>query len=231
MRTATRSGRQVKRSKWLNDYQLLQATGRHAEADYLERQAPVDDVEIEDPITLLPGEAAIFGCIMLQLSLKQGLKRWGKKGADSALKEMTQMHDMNAFFTRDVKTLTREQRVRALSSIIFLKEKHTGEIKSRTCVNGAPQRAYIPKEDAAAPTAATDSVMMVGAVNAHERRDVSTMDIPGADKVDDGEVVIEHMPGDDLWADVLSKPSTGKRFFVDRSHLQKIAVNWADETL
>ena len=97
------------------------------------------------------------------------------------MKEMQLMHDMNTFFPRDVTTLTREQRIRALSSLIFLKEKHTGKIKSRTCVNGAPQRAYIPKEDTAAPTAATsDSVMIVGAVNAHERRDVASMDIPGA---------------------------------------------------
>lgn len=117
---------------------------------------------------------------MLQLNLKQGIKKWGQRAADSAMKEMQQMHDLNAFFPRDVKTLTREQRARALSSLIFLKEKHTGEIKSRTFVNGAPQRKYIPKEDAASPTAATDSVMMVGAINAHERRDVATMDLPGA---------------------------------------------------
>ena len=39
------------------------------------------------------------------------------------------------------------------------------------------------------------------------------------DKVDDGEVVIKHMPGEELWADILSKPSTGKRFFVDQSKL------------
>ena len=32
------------------------------------------------------------------------------------------------------------------------------------------------------------------------------------DRVDEGEVVIKHMPGDELWADVLSKPSTGKCF-------------------
>ena len=51
------------------------------------------------------------------------------------------------------------------------------------------------------------------------------------DRVDDGDVVIEHLPGDDHWADVLSKPSTGKRFFVDRSKLQNIAVHWKDESL
>ena len=50
-------------------------------------------------------------------------------------------------------------------------------------------------------------------------------------KVDSGEVVIKHMPGKVLWADVLSKPSIGKRFFVDRSKLQNVAAHWVDESL
>jgi hypothetical protein len=93
----------------------------------------------EEPIGLMEGEEAIFGCIMMQLSLKAGLKKWGKRGEESAMKEMKQMHDLQAFFPRDPKTMTREQRIKALSSLIFLKEKASGEIKSRTCINGAPQ--------------------------------------------------------------------------------------------
>jgi hypothetical protein len=37
----------------------------------------------------MDGEEAIFGSIMMQLSLKAGLKKWGKKGEESAMKEMT----------------------------------------------------------------------------------------------------------------------------------------------
>jgi thioredoxin reductase len=76
--------------------------------------------------------------------------------------------------------MMQEQRRNALSLLIFLKEKANGNIKSRTCINGAPQRAYIKKEDAASPTASTDSVFMIGAVNAHEERDVVTAVLPGA---------------------------------------------------
>ena len=96
------------------------------------------------------------------------------------MKGMQQMHDLQAFFPRDPATMTREQRRNALSSLIFLKEKASGEIKSRTCINGAPQRAYINKEDAASPTVTTDGVFITGAINAHENRDVATMDLPGA---------------------------------------------------
>eukprot|EP00956_Cyclotella_meneghiniana_P042119 scaffold248363_cov77-Cyclotella_meneghiniana.AAC.2 len=177
--TTTRTGRVVRptRSNWLSDFQMLQATGRFKDADALEEEIGKASLEQE---TVVDGEETIFGHIMVQLSLKQALKKWGERSAAGAKKEMQQMHDMNAFFSRDVNTLTKEQRVRALSSLIFLKEKHTGEIKGRICVNGAPQRKYIRKEDAASPTVATDSTMMTGAINAHEKRDVATLDIPGA---------------------------------------------------
>jgi hypothetical protein len=96
------------------------------------------------------------------------------------MKEMTQLHDLQEFFPRDPATMTPDQRKKALSLLIFLKDKASGEIKSRTCINGKPQCDYIKKEDAALPAASTDSVFMVGAINAHEKRDVVTADLPGA---------------------------------------------------
>jgi hypothetical protein len=47
---------------------------------------------------------------MMQLSLKEGLKRFGQRGKQGALKEMRQLHDMRTFFPRDPKTVTREER-------------------------------------------------------------------------------------------------------------------------
>jgi hypothetical protein len=55
-----------------------------------------------------------------------------------------------------------------------------GYIKSRTCINGAPQRAYIKKEDAASPTVTTDSVFITRAVDTYEELVVATCDLPGA---------------------------------------------------
>jgi hypothetical protein len=97
----------------------------------------------EDTIFVKEDEVAYFGVLLMQMSLKQGLKVFGKKGEAGAMKEMQQLHDMETFFPRDPKSLTREERIRALSSLIFLKEKSNGKIKGRTCVNGASQRAYI----------------------------------------------------------------------------------------
>ena len=63
---------------------------------------------------------------------------FGDKGEKNTLKEMKQLHDMDTFFPRDPKSLTREERMKALSSLIFLKEKNSREVKSCTCINGAP---------------------------------------------------------------------------------------------
>ena len=64
---------------------------------------------------------------------------------------MQQLHDMHTFFPHDPKTVTKEERRKALKSLTFLKEKKSGEIKGTTCIKRAPQREYIRKEDAALP--------------------------------------------------------------------------------
>ena len=72
---------------------------------------------------------------------------WGKRALKSVVKEMTQLHDMVSFIPRRTGSLTREERVQALRTIIFLKEKRSGEVKSRTCIEGSAHRERIPKED------------------------------------------------------------------------------------
>ena len=124
------------------------------------------DQEGDTPIIVHNDETEVMGIIMMQLSLKQGLQEWGGRAEKSAIKEMQQMHDIRAFFPRDPKSLTRQERQRALRSIIFMKEKRDKSIKTRACINRAPQRAYIPKEDAASPTAWTDSLFITGVIDA-----------------------------------------------------------------
>eukprot|EP00804_Cyclotella_cryptica_P017643 CCRYP_006765-RB/>CCRYP_006765-RB protein AED:0.45 eAED:0.45 QI:0/0/0/1/1/1/2/0/181 len=57
--------------------------------------------------------------------------------------------------------------------------KDSGEIKGQTCVNGAPQREYIQKEDATSPTVATDAVFLTRADDAHQGQDMAFIDLPG----------------------------------------------------
>ncbi len=80
----------------------------------------------------------------------------------------------------DPSKLAREDKVKVLSSILFLKEKRARKIKGCVCINGAPQRAYIPKEDAASPTVSTELTFITAAIAASDKRMVRCYDIPSA---------------------------------------------------
>ena len=45
-------------------------------------------------------------------------------------------------------------------------------------MNGVPQRAYIPKEDAALPTVSTESMFITSAIATSEKRHVRCYDVP-----------------------------------------------------
>jgi len=68
----------------------------------------------------------------------------------------------------------------ALSTVVFLKEKRDGSIKTRACVNGAPQRKIWSKEDAASPTPHLESVFLVAGISAWQHRKNRCFDIPSA---------------------------------------------------
>jgi hypothetical protein len=69
----------------------------------------------------------------------------------------------------DPADLSQEGWMRALSFLLFLKKKRTGKIKGQVCLNGAPQRTYISKEDAALPTNLTESTFITATIVAKER--------------------------------------------------------------
>ena len=65
-----------------------------------------------------------------------------------------------------------------MESLIFLTEKRDGRVEARACANGSTQRSYIPKDDVSSPTAATESILITGVIEATEKRDVMRLDIP-----------------------------------------------------
>ena len=199
----TRSGRETRIPDRYNDFTMLSA------------------LNPEETLIAQEDELGYLGVVMLQMSLKEGLKILGEKGEKSALKEMTQLHDMDTFTPRDPRTLTREERVKALSSLIFLKEKSNGDVKSRTCINGAPQRAYIRKENAASPTVMTDSVFITGAISAHEKRVNAACDLPKNSLKRSRRVVLAHT------TKISSRCVTRQRpDFFRRSKLSDSIIQW-----
>jgi len=76
--------------------------------------------------------------------------------------------------------LSDKDKSKALSLLIFLKEKRDGTVKARSCANGSVQREHVAKEEAAAPTVALESVFVTTTIDAKEKQEVVTIDIPGA---------------------------------------------------
>jgi hypothetical protein len=115
-----------------------------------------------------------------QYSLKKELKIFGEKGKDAVTHEFTQLHMLNVYSPLSALSLSSEDKKKALSSLIFLKEKLNGTIKARKCVDGSKQREHYAKEETTSPTVGTNSLFITAAINAHKEHDVATADLPGA---------------------------------------------------
>ena len=74
-----------------------------------------------------------------QYSVKKGIQLFGDRGKQSATSELQQLHNMATFIPVHAHELTREQRKQALASLMFMKEKRCGRVKSRARANGSKQ--------------------------------------------------------------------------------------------
>jgi hypothetical protein len=106
-------------------------------------------------ISSLEGELKVWGYLMTQYNLKARLKFFGMNGKTVAMEEMTQLHIMDTWQAMDPTNLSKEERMQALFSLLFLKEKRTVKTKGQAYLKRAPQRTYIPKEEAALPLVST----------------------------------------------------------------------------
>ena len=114
--------------------------------------------------------------------LKKGLKLFGKEGKNALQKEMQQHHDMETYLPVDPSTLTFEQKKEAVESLVNLVRKRSGNVKARQCGRGDMQKTGpdYKKDEAASPTVHNNAAMLTAAIDAHERRDVMILDVPGA---------------------------------------------------
>ena len=112
--------------------------------------------------------------------LKRGLKEFMHEGKDAAKCELSQMHQRRCYRAIAVKELTRQERQRAVEGLMLLTRKKSGDVKGRLAYNGKPTRKWITKEEKSSPTVLTDSIMLTYAIDANQRRDIMTLDVPNA---------------------------------------------------
>ncbi|MGC8561492.1 MAG: hypothetical protein ACP5O1_12560 [Phycisphaerae bacterium] len=126
-------------------------------------------------------KATMYGsCYGQQYILQKGLKKFKKAGEDAASKELEQLHKRNRFTPMNVTKLSPEEKRKTMEALMFLTEKRDKSIKGRMVYNGKPTREWLSREDAASPTVALESIMLTAIVDAKEKRDVMTADVPNA---------------------------------------------------
>ena len=64
---------------------------------------------------------AVMKYILTKYNLKAGLRHFGEKGVAADEEELTQLHVMETWVPEDPAMLPRSEKVRALSSLMFLK--------------------------------------------------------------------------------------------------------------
>ena len=82
-------------------------------------------------ITKLEDEMKVWAYLMTQYNLKPGLRKFGTRGATAALNELAQLHVMDTWTAMDLSKLMQEDQMKALSLLLFLKEKQARKVKGR----------------------------------------------------------------------------------------------------
>ena len=162
---------------------------------------------------------ALRHTVLTQYTLKKGLQVFGPPGVEAVYKELKQLHERKVGEPRDASTLSPAQKKNALGYLMFLKQKRSGQIKGRGCADGRKQRLHTPKDDASSPTVATESVLLSCVIDAKERRDVATVDIPGAFMQGDQDETV-HMRLEGTLAELLTKcdPKLYRKYVVTENN-------------
>ncbi len=108
-----------------------------------------------------------------QYSLEAGLKHFGERGETAVSKELKQFNVYDVFEPLYANELSNEEKLKALTLLILLKEKQDGNVKERSCANGSVQREHVAKEEAVAPTVALESVFVTATIDVKEKQKLS----------------------------------------------------------
>jgi len=154
-----------------------------------------------------------IGTCLSQMSAKKGIKMFGNRAIEAMTKEYKQLDDLQVFTPRWEKSLSLEEKKKALHTIDLIKEKRSGLIKGRTVVDGRAQRDTYSKEDTSSPALSIDSFVATAIIDAYERRHVAVCDIAGAFlKADQPDYVILKLTGHAVEAVVNANREKYERF-------------------
>jgi hypothetical protein len=120
----------------------------------------------------------------LNMTIKDGIDKLGYDAILSVVQEIMSLYNMKTFEGKDVTQFTEEQLKRVITSKTFLKEKYSPEnifikLKSRLVAREFNHDIY-ENGVQRSPTASTESVFIIAAIAAMEKRAVANIDFPSA---------------------------------------------------
>jgi hypothetical protein len=80
-------------------------------------------------------KADVVGMIMVQLSMKAVIKKWGQEAKYAITKEMKQLHWRDSYKPKHLHELTKKQKEQILESHNFVEQNRDGLIKAQKVIN------------------------------------------------------------------------------------------------
>jgi len=98
------------------------------------------DKDAPTPISVEDVEERIMGLVLInRYNLKQGLNRFGAHEEEAVNSKLQQTHGIHIHIPMNPQKMTRAERLKASSALLFLVEKRDGKIKARKCVGCSQQ--------------------------------------------------------------------------------------------
>jgi hypothetical protein len=95
-----------------------------------------EDLSDAKPVPEADRDEYALGVALVTYGIGPGIKKFQERGEAGVTKELTQMHDMNVFRPIMKDDLTRDERKKTLTSLMFLKEKETSRSRRECALMG-----------------------------------------------------------------------------------------------
>ena len=174
----SKSAREFAKDKEIRHNLMFQQVGQDRRTDYSAERARLiaqTMQQIKDRVNSFDGVSFIQ-----QYYITKGLKVFGDKGHEAAMKELDQLVKRNCWSPIDVAAMTPQEKKRAVDAMMLLAQKNDGTIKGRCVFKGNETRDWLSREDTASPTASHEGICATCVIDAKEERDVMSVDIPNA---------------------------------------------------
>ena len=111
------------------------------------------------------GPSMVGRMVVIAAMVASVAHNWGK----AIYTEYAQRNDQKVYKYTDQEALTQDQKDKGLKPVDLVKVKRDGRVKGRFCVDGQPQREYIPREQCASPKITNMLLMLILSIAAKEK--------------------------------------------------------------